>query len=101
MGVPHDRLIAAEISRALDYLVTATRQLLLHCRIEARFHLHLPDPGALLARDLGAADVVPARRIARFLHVHAEVDDVSEHLHVSLRLHVTAHQAESEKRLPT
>ena len=40
-----------------------------------------------------------ARGVAGLLHVHAEVDDVAQHLHVPLRLHVAAHDAEGEHRL--
>ena len=42
---------------------------------------------------------MPARGVAGFLHVHAEVDDVGQHLHVALRLHVAAHEAERHERL--
>ena len=43
--------------------------------------------------------VPDARGLAGFLHVHAEVDQVDEHLRVSLRLHVAAHDAERQPRL--
>ena len=39
-----------------------------------------------------------ARDLSGFLHVHAEVDQVEEHLDVPLRLHVSAHYAEREPR---
>src|SRR4051812_17558238 len=41
------------------------------------------------------ADVVCARRIAGFLETHVEVEQVNENLHVALRLHVAAHDAEA------
>ena len=46
-----------------------------------------------LQREAGAA-VAEARRLARLLDVHAEVDQVGEHLGMSLRLHVATHHAE-------
>ena len=47
-------------------------------------------------RGLGRTEVLEARGVARFLHVHAEIDHVAEDLRVSLRLHGAAHQAEGE-----
>jgi hypothetical protein len=44
--------------------------------------------------------VVKAGCVAGFLDVHSEVDDVGEHLHVALRLHVAAHHAEAEPGFP-
>jgi hypothetical protein len=43
--------------------------------------------------------VQDARRVAGFLQVHAEVDQVDHDLHVALRLHRAAHHAEAEPRL--
>ena len=40
------------------------------------------------------AFVVPARRVAGFLHIQTKVNLVSEYLHVSLRLHIATHHAE-------
>ena len=40
-----------------------------------------------------------ARRIAGFLQVHAEVDEVHDDLHVTLRLHAAAHDAERQPGL--
>ena len=45
-------------------------------------------------------DVADARRIAGFLDVHAEVDDVGDDLRVGLRLVVAAHHAERHHRAP-
>ena len=39
------------------------------------------------------------RRVAGFLQVHAEVDQVYDDLHVPLRLHSTTHHAEGKPRL--
>ena len=39
-----------------------------------------------------------SRCLARLLDVHAEVDQVQEHLHVPLRLHVAAHDAKRQPR---
>ena len=44
---------------------------------------------------LGGADVVEARGVAGFLQAHVEVEQVDEDLHVALRLHVAAHDAEA------
>ena len=40
-----------------------------------------------------------ARRLARLLNVHAELEHVQQYLHVTLRLHVAAHHAEAQPRL--
>jgi len=45
LGVPLDGLIAAEAAAAGRDLVAASRQLLLHGRIEARLHFHGADSG--------------------------------------------------------
>ena len=42
--------------------------------------------------------MIKARRVTRGLHVHPEVDDIHQHLHMPLRLHCAAHQAEAHKR---
>src|SRR4051812_42166731 len=70
---PHDRLIAAEIAGSRHDLVAAPSKLALHGRIEAGFHLHLADALRRLTGRLGATQMPPARRVARFLHIHAEV----------------------------
>src|SRR5438309_4950566 len=54
-----------------------------HAALEIEDAAVLHDAAGGLAR----AFVMPARRVAGFLHVHAEIDDVAEHLHVPLRLH--------------
>src|SRR5437016_13786622 len=43
--------------------------------------------------------MAPARRVARLLYVHAEIDDVGQHLYMALRLHVTAQQAKGHEWL--
>ena len=43
--------------------------------------------------------MVEARGIAGFLQVHAVIDDVDQHLHMALRLHAAAHQAQRHERL--
>src|ERR1700694_1530482 len=53
--------------------------------------------GHLFAGRLAVALVLPARGVARFLYIQAEVDLIGEDLHVTLRLHSAAHDAE---RLP-
>ncbi len=40
-----------------------------------------------------------ARGVAGFLHVEAEIDHVDDDLHMALRLHVAAHDAEAHERL--
>src|SRR6185436_10192337 len=77
-----DRLVAAHRAAALDNGVAARLERAPDLRADAAFD------GELLA------DVPDARRIARLLHVHAEVDDVGDDLRVSLRLVVAAHHAE-------
>ena len=39
-----------------------------------------------------------ARGFTGFLHVHAEVDQVDQHLHVALRLEISPHDAEHQVR---
>ena len=55
----------------------------------------VPPPLGRHAGRRGAADVLDAGGVAGRLHVHAEVDQVHQHLHVPLRLHVAAHHAEA------
>src|SRR5438105_13839756 len=43
--------------------------------------------------------MLPARRVAGFLHVQSEIDLVREHLHVTLWLHPAAHHTERFPRL--
>ena len=43
--------------------------------------------------------MIEARRVTGGLHVHPEVDDIHQHLHMPLRLHRAAHQAEAHKWL--
>src|SRR5207342_1462726 len=52
-----------------------------------------------LARGFGGTVVLDAWRIAGFLQVHAEVDQVHQDLRMALRLHRTAHHAEAQPRL--
>src|SRR5690606_12632715 len=51
----------------------------------------------LAARGIARALVAHARRVAGLLQVHAEVDEVAQDLDLALRLHVAAHDAESEQ----
>ncbi len=99
LRVPLDALVAAEIAVARYDLVAARRQFGLHRRVEARFHLDRADARRGLARRLRAAEMTPARGVAGFLDVHAEIDDVGQNLDMALRLHVAAHQPEGQERL--
>ena len=42
--------------------------------------------------------MLKARRIARLLQAHAEVDQVHHDLHMALRLHLPAHHTETDPR---
>ena len=53
----------------------------------------------LLAGGLAAAFVAQARRIARLLEVHAEIDQVDQDLHMRLWLHRPTHNAETQPGL--
>src|SRR5256885_808502 len=44
-------------------------------------------------------DVAKARLLARLLHIHAEINQVEQDLHMPLRLHIAAHHSEREPRL--
>ncbi len=55
--------------------------------------------GHLLIGRLRRAAVPHPRRVARFLQVHVEVDEVHDDLRMRLRLHRAAHHAEAEPRL--
>src|SRR5262245_32298822 len=76
-----DALITAESADALRHRVAAPRQL----RADIERH------GALDHQ--AVRGVVDSRRLASFLHIHPEVDDVHEHLCVPLRLVIAAHDA--------
>jgi hypothetical protein len=84
-GQPADDLPPAEAARVTldDHLVSA--------RLQAVHHgLRHPD----LERHLPPAQPVPARRVEAGLRVHGIVHLVDHHLHVALRLHEAAHDAE-------
>src|SRR5687767_7922690 len=49
-----------------------------------------------LENDASSRHVAEPGSIRRLLHIHPEEQDVQKHLHVSLRLHRTAHDAECE-----
>ncbi len=49
-----------------------------------------------IIRRLAAANMFPTRGIARLLKPHVEIDEVQDDLHMALRLHAAAHQAEAQ-----
>ena len=64
---------------------------------DARFGLDGAAGGhARLAGRRGRADMLDTGVFAGLLHVHAEIKQIDQDLHVSLRLHVAAHDAEHE-----
>ena len=96
LRVDQDALVAAAVdSHPLDR-VAARAQFLHHGLGDAALGLDGAAVGAAgRAGRRRGADVLDARRFAGLLHVHAEVDQVHQHLHVPLRLHVAAHDAEA------
>src|SRR5271165_6344256 len=98
--VDPDGLVAAEAAwRAPHELVSLGFERLAHLGRDCRFELHrTTSPGRLPGRFRGTEMAEP-RGIAGLLHVHAEVDEVAEHLDVPLCLHIAAHQAEAEPGL--
>ena len=87
LRIDQDALKAAERADAFRHPVTAPGQ------AGARGLRN----GALDQQAVGA--VMNARGLTRLLDVHAEVDQVHQHLRVSLRLVVAAHDAERQPRL--
>src|SRR5579864_1643943 len=82
--IEQDALVATEraAGRAVhDDLVAA----LLEARAGGLWHVAL--------HEQAVAPVVDARGLTGLLHVHAEVDQVDEHLRVALRLVMPAHDA--------
>ena len=100
LGVVPDGLVAAEFGdRRRHDLVAAVDQLTDSFRREAGFELHIAAVGfRRLAGGFGRTDVVNPRCVARLLQAHVEVEQVHENLHVALRLHVAAHDAEAHHR---
>src|SRR5262249_20191390 len=99
LRVEENALVAAAVGRDARNLVSPPAQLF-HDRVrEAAFGPHAPAVRpARTARRRRGADVFQTRRLAGLLDVHAEVDQVNQYLDLALRLHVTAHDAETEPR---
>src|SRR5262245_35249831 len=99
-GVDQDRLIAAERSARADHLVS-----LLFERLDGRVgDARLGADGAAAGdhrtpRERRRTRMLETGRVARFLHVHPEVDQVDEHLRLPLRLHVSPHDPERQPGL--
>ena len=86
--VEFDRLIAAEAAGAgAPDFVSHFDEFAFSFLGKSEFEEGLAAVDAGGACGLRRADVLDAGRIARFLQVHAEIDQIDEDLHVSLRLH--------------
>src|SRR6059036_890368 len=77
LRIEENALVAAAVGRDARNLVTATAQLLHDCVRNAAFSPHSPAirPARTTRRRRGA-NVFQPRRLAGFLDVHAEVDQV-------------------------
>jgi predicted dehydrogenase len=96
LGVDADGLVAAEAAAGIDQAVPLGLQGAADLGADARFEPHRAAVAGARAGRVGGADVEEPGGVARLLDVHAEVDQVAEHLHVPLRLHVAAHHAEAQ-----
>src|SRR6476660_7239637 len=100
-GVNHDRLIPAKRTGcSASNFVPELQQVPFRFRRESEFQRDLPTIRHLFTGWFGRADMLNARSIARLLQAHPEIDKVQNNLHVALRLHMSAHDAEADKRLP-
>lgn len=95
----HDGLITAERSVGGAYAVAAAFEFGAHRWRNAVFHRDEAVAVWFFAGRFDAAIEAIARRVARGLQIEIVVDEVDDDLHVTLRLHVAAHQAEREPRL--
>src|SRR6185503_15579406 len=87
--VNHNSLAAAHRNAALICALMASFNQTLDYAISHRvFHQH--------AR---ASQVAVSRRFYRLLQVHSEINEIRQHLHVSLRLNASAHHAERTEEL--
>src|SRR5438105_2208599 len=89
-----DCLITAVTTNIDAHMVAALFQFALRLCGNAAFKIHVAAVFHLLAGRFVVALVLPARRIARFLHIQTEIDLVRQHLNMTLRLHSAAHHAE-------
>src|SRR5438132_7821126 len=99
-GIDQDPLVTAAVGAHGTDLVAASFQLFNDRRGNASFRLHGTAVGrGAAAGRRGGAHVFETRRLAGFLDVHAEVDQIAEHFNVTLRLHVAAHDAKDKPGL--
>src|SRR5690349_6649502 len=97
LGVPHDRLVAAEIAVVLDdHLVAARLERLYRVRRSTDFEYDLPSILHDFTCRFARAVMARARSVAGLLQVHPEVDQVDDDLHMPLRLHGAAHEPERQ-----
>src|SRR5689334_14845722 len=101
LGIPLDRLIAAVGTDRKTHVVAFHHQAAHRFVWETRLEIDPAAPGHRLGLTFGRGRtfVLDARRVAGFLQVHAEIDQVHHDLDVALRLHVAAHHTEADPRL--
>src|SRR5437588_2705382 len=84
-GIHQDALITAESINGTDDGVAALPQFIFNAGCKAGFQ------SQALKR------VSEASGFSRLLSIHAEIDNIDQHLRMTLRLHVTAHHAKRKK----
>ena len=98
--VAHDRLIPAVAAQVESHLMSSVHQFADVVVRETAFDFDLPAVSHYLSGRLRRSFMMPARRIACFLQIHPEVDQIGEDLDVPLRLHVAAHHPKASQGLP-
>src|SRR6266850_3726343 len=99
LRIDQDALITAAVGADPHDFMSTACQILEDSFGNADLRLHGATAlGWQTCRGCGA-DVFNPRRFPGLLDIHAEVNEVAQHLHLALRLHVAAHDAEHEPRL--
>src|SRR2546423_6509246 len=97
LPIPQNSLIPAKSARPRNQMMSTFGEFGADRRRNSGFHLHKTHTAGFLPGNLRAPDMPKTHEVARLLNIHAEVDHVNQHLHMALRLHVSAHQS---KRKP-
>ena len=97
--VDQDSLITSKTADTASDLMASGLQFLNNRIRNSGFHLYDAESIPLFARRSRATQMSDASQITSMLHVHTEVDHINQDLNMTLRLHVSAHDAEAEVRL--
>ena len=93
--VDADRLVTSQGAGGLDEVVPPGLELAADRGGDAGLQGDRAAAVGGLAGRFRGAEVAEPWGVAGLLDVHAEVDQVADHLSMSLRLHITSHQSEA------